>query len=260
MLLDLKSHTEGIRALIVKLAWHGDQARALAGKDDEKASYHKGQVDLLTPLVKSFASDEAFRLAAVAIQVYGGAGYLKDHPVEQYARDAKIYSIYEGTNHIQAMDLVGRKMGQAGGANFQAFLQDVAGFVEAHRGDATLGKAVELLAAGQEALMSSAMTLLGWSQNQNGGLGLIGLSANRFLTMMSQVAVAWVLLDAAALAQKKLAAGGLSESDKAFYTGKVQSALWFARNVLPQVEASARSLATEDASPLEIPDAALGTS
>ena len=111
MLLDLKSHTEGIRALIVKLAWHGDQARALAGKDDEKASYHKGQVDLLTPLVKSFASDEAFRLAAVAIQVYGGAGYLKDHPVEQYARDAKIYSIYEGTNHIQAMDLVGRKMG-----------------------------------------------------------------------------------------------------------------------------------------------------
>ncbi len=257
MLLDLKSHTEGIRALIVKLAWHGDQSRALAGKDDEKASYHKGQVDLLTPLVKSFASDEAFRLAGVAIQVYGGAGYLKDHPVEQYARDAKIYSIYEGTNHIQAMDLVGRKMGQAGGANFQAFLQDVAGFVEAHRGDATLGKAVELLAAGQEALMSSAMTLLGWSQAN--GLGLIGLSANRFLTMMSQVAVGWVLLDAAAVSQKALAAGGLSAQDKAFYTGKVQSALWFSRNLLPQVEASARSIATEDASPLEIPDAAFGT-
>ena len=105
--------------------------------------------------------------------------------------------------------------------------------------------------------MSSAMTLLGWSQN--GGLGLIGLSANRFLTMMSQAAVGWMLLDAAALAQKKLAAGGLTEAEKAFYAGKVQSALWFARNVLPQVEASARSLATEDASALEIPDAALGT-
>lgn len=258
MLLDLKSHTEGIRALIVKLAWHGDQARALAGKDDQKATYHKGQVDLLTPLVKSFASDEAFRLAGVAIQVYGGAGYLKDHPVEQYARDAKIYSIYEGTNHIQAMDLVGRKMGQAGGANFQAFLQDVAAFVEATKGEATLGKAVELLAAGQEALMSSAMTLLGWSQS--GGLGLIGLSANRFLTMMSQVAVGWMLLDAAAVAQKALGAGSLSEQEKAFYAGKVQSALWFARNVLPQVEASARSLATEDASPMEIPDAAFGVS
>jgi hypothetical protein len=105
--------------------------------------------------------------------------------------------------------------------------------------------------------MSSAMTLLGWSQN--GGLGLIGLSANRFLTMMSQVAVAWMLLDAAAAAQTRLAAGGLAEADKAFYAGKVQAALWFARNVLPQVEASARSLATEDASALEIPDAALGT-
>ena len=257
MLMDLKSHTEGIRALLVKLAWHGDQAAALAGRDDERAAYHRGQVDLLTPLVKSFASDEGFRLAAVAIQVYGGAGYLKDHPVEQYTRDAKIYSIYEGTNHIQAMDLVGRKMGQQGGAHFQAFLQDVAGFVEAHRADPTLGKAVELLAAGQEALMASAMTLLGWSQS--GGLGLIGLNANRFLTMMSQVSVAWLLLEGAAVAQKALSASSLPEGEKAFYAGKVQGALWFARNVLPSVEASARALALEDASALDIPDAALGT-
>ena len=168
--------------------------------------------------MKSFASDEAFRLAAVAIQVYGGAGYLKDHPVEQYTRDAKIYSIYEGTNHIQAMDLVGRKMGQQGGANFQAFLQDVAGFVEAHRGDATLGKAVELLAAGQEALMPSAMTLLGWSQT--GGLGLIGLNANRFLTMMSQVAVGWLLLDAAAVAQTALAPAASLEAGEGLLRGQ----------------------------------------
>jgi alkylation response protein AidB-like acyl-CoA dehydrogenase len=258
MLMDLKSHTEGIRALIVKLAWHGDSARTLTGRDEEKTAYHRGQVDLLTPLVKSFASDEAFRLAAVAIQVYGGAGYLKDHPVEQYTRDAKIFSIYEGTNHIQAMDLVGRKMGQAGGAHFQAFLQDVAGFVEAHKADPTLGQAVELLAAGQEALMSSAMTLLGWSQSEN--LGLIGLNANRVLTMMSQVAVGWMLLEAAAVAQKALAGGVSSDEEKAFYSGKIQSALWFARNVLPGVEAQARSLALEDDSALKVPDSALGTS
>jgi 3-(methylthio)propanoyl-CoA dehydrogenase len=258
MLMDLKSHTEGIRALIVKLAWHGDSARALTGKDEDKAAYHRGQVDLLTPLVKSFASDEAFRLAAVAIQVYGGAGYLKDHPVEQYTRDAKIFSIYEGTNHIQAMDLVGRKMGQAGGAHFQAFLQDVAGFVEAHKADPTLGQAVELLAAGQEALMSSAMTLLGWSQSES--LGLIGLNANRVLTMMSQVAVGWMLLEAASVAQKALAAGVSGEEEKAFYSGKIQSALWFARNVLPGVEAQARSLALEDDSALKVPESALGRS
>jgi alkylation response protein AidB-like acyl-CoA dehydrogenase len=258
MLMDLKSHTEGIRALIVKLAWHGDSARTLTGRDQEKTAYHRGQVDLLTPLVKSFASDEAFRLAAVAIQVYGGAGYLKDHPVEQYTRDAKIFSIYEGTNHIQAMDLVGRKMGQAGGAHFQAFLQDVAGFVEAHKADPTLGQAVELLASGQEALMSSAMTLLGWSQSEN--LGLIGLNASRVLTMMSQVAVGWMLLEAAGVAQKALAGGVSSDEEKAFYSGKIQSALWFARNVLPGVEAQARSLALEDDSALKVPDSALGTS
>ena len=81
------------------------------------------------PLVKAYGSDQGFRVCETAIQTYGGAGYTKDYPVEQYCRDAKIFSIYEGTNHIQAMDLVGRKLGQAGGANLQAFLGDVAKFV-----------------------------------------------------------------------------------------------------------------------------------
>ena len=81
------------------------------------------------PLVKAYGSDQGFRVCETAIQTYGGAGYTRDYPVEQYCRDAKIFSIYEGTNHIQAMDLVGRKLGQAGGANLQAFLGDVAKFV-----------------------------------------------------------------------------------------------------------------------------------
>jgi alkylation response protein AidB-like acyl-CoA dehydrogenase len=80
------------------------------------------------PLVKAYGSDQAFQVCATAIQTLGGAGYLKDHPIEQYARDAKIFSIYEGTNHIQALDLVGRKLGQRGGANLQAFFKDVQGF------------------------------------------------------------------------------------------------------------------------------------
>ena len=95
---------------------------AWAGKDDEKAAYHGGQVELLTPLVKAYSSEEAFRLCGLAQQVYGGAGFLKDWPVEQYTRDSKIFAIYEGTTHIQSMDLVGRKLGQNGGANFQAFM------------------------------------------------------------------------------------------------------------------------------------------
>src|SRR5690606_15033284 len=110
---------EGIRALIIKLTMHGDRAKALAGKDDESAAYHNGQVELLTPLVKAYSSEEAFRITDLAIQVHGGSGYIADYPVEQACRDSKVFTIYEGTTHIQALDLVGRKLGQAGGKHAQ---------------------------------------------------------------------------------------------------------------------------------------------
>lgn len=258
MLMDMKSHVEGIRALVVKLASHLDKARALAGRDDEQAAYHRGQVELLTPLVKAYASDEGFRLCAVGIQVYGGAGYTKDYPMEQYTRDAKIYSIYEGTNHIQAMDLVGRKMAQAGGAHFQQFMADVTAFVEANRSHPQFGPEVELLARAQEFIMQAAMGLLGWSQDGE-KLHLVPLAANRFLAMMSELAVGWLLLEAGVIAAKAQEKLGDSDPDKAFYEGKKQSARWYARNVLPQVESSAKVLAIEDASPMQIPDAAFAS-
>ncbi len=257
MLLDMKAHVEGIRALVVKLAWHGDQAKKVAGSDDEKAAYHKGQVELLTPLVKAFASDQAFRVCETAIQTYGGAGYLKDWPVEQYLRDAKIFSIYEGTNHIQAMDLVGRKMGQAGGANFQAFMGDVTAFIEAHRNHPVLGADVEQLGAAQEAILTGAMAILGWSQSDK--LHLIPLVANRFLEMMSQLAVGWLLLDQAVLGLEKLSKLGESDGDRAFYEGKRYAAQFFARTVLPRIEGNTRVMMLEDDTPMQIPDAAFAT-
>src|SRR4029078_12429355 len=119
--------------------------RALTGKDDAKVAYHQGQTDLLVPLVKAYGSDQVFGMCEMAIQTYGGAGFTRDYPVEQYCRDSKIFSIYEGTNHIQAMDLVGRKLGQGGGANLQAFLGDVQKFVAAESAHATLGAAIEKL-------------------------------------------------------------------------------------------------------------------
>jgi alkylation response protein AidB-like acyl-CoA dehydrogenase len=142
MLLDMKARVEGIRAMILKLAAHHDRARALAGRDDAMAAYHEGQVELLTPLVKAYSSDQTFQVCATAIQVLGGAGYTGDHPVEQYLRDSKVFSIYEGTNHIQAMDLVGRKLGQAGARTLKSFLADVGGFVARHQGHPALGEAV----------------------------------------------------------------------------------------------------------------------
>ncbi|HVE82442.1 MAG TPA: acyl-CoA dehydrogenase [Myxococcales bacterium] len=256
MLLDMKSHVEGTRALILKLVSHVDRAALLAGTDDEQAAYHRGQVELLTPLTKAFASDEGFRVCATAIQVFGGAGYLKDNPVEQATRDAKIYSIYEGTNHIQAMDLVGRKLGQAGGAHLQQFMGDVGQFVEKHRAHPVLGQAVEALAAGQEATITAAMGMLAWSQEDK--THLIALNANRFLRLMSQLAVGWMLLDAAAIAGEALNKVAASHPDHAFYEGKIASGLWFARNVLPEVELQARVIAAGDDSATALSDEAFG--
>jgi alkylation response protein AidB-like acyl-CoA dehydrogenase len=257
MLLHMKAHVEGIRALAVKLTHHQDQVRVNTGKDEKAAAYHQGQVDLLVPLVKAYGSDQGFRVCEIAIQTYGGAGYTRDYPVEQYCRDAKIFSIYEGTNHIQAMDLVGRKLGQAGGANLQAYFGDVAKFVAKHSGHATLGPAVKKLASAQEAVAGTAMRMLTWFQT--GQLALVPLSANRFCEMMSELTVGWLLLDAAAVASEALAKTDAGHPDHAFYTGKVQSALYFARNVLPGVEHKAQLLAEEDKSPLDIPDAAFAT-
>jgi len=259
MLLEMKAHVEGIRSLVIKLAMHRDRSVVSQGKDDAQTAYHVGQVDLLTPLVKAYASDESYRLCGLAIQVYGGAGFLKDWPVEQYARDSKIFSIYEGTNHIQAMDLVGRKLGQSGGSNFSAFINDITQFVEKNKADAAYGKVVEQLGAASEAVMQVAMGMLGWSQTPEKA-ALVPLMANRFLRMMSELAVGWLLLDGAILAEQKLATLAEGDVDRSFYEGKRYSALWYGRNVLPEVELNAKVCVLEDASPVEIPDAAFATS
>jgi alkylation response protein AidB-like acyl-CoA dehydrogenase len=257
MLIDMKARVEGIRALAVKLTRHQDAVRAFTGKDETQAAYHQGQVDLLVPLVKAYGSDQGFRICENAIQTYGGAGYTKDYPVEQYCRDAKIFSIYEGTNHIQAMDLVGRKLGQGGGANLQAFLGDIGKFVAEYSAHPKLGPSVKKLGAAAEVLGASAMRLLMWFQG--GNIALVPLNANRFLEMMSETAVSWMLLEGAAIADTKLPKLAPSDSDHAFYTGKVAAALYYARTVLPGVEVKAAQMGDEDRSALEIPEAAFAT-
>ncbi|MDI1447102.1 acyl-CoA dehydrogenase [Polyangium sp. 6x1] len=260
MLLEMKAKVEGIRALIVKLALHQDQVHVHQGSDDQKAQYHQGQVDLLVPLVKAYGSDQAFRVCEMAIQTYGGAGYIKDYPVEQYCRDAKIFSIYEGTNHIQAMDLVGRKLAQRGGQNLQEFLGDVAAFVQKNQGHPTVGPYLAELGAAQEALAGTAMRMLTWFQT--GRMAMVPLAANRFLEMMSIVAVGWLLLEGAVLASEKAASLPNDESsarDRAFYEGKRHAAAYYARHVLPEVRSHAEILGREDRSPLDIPTDAFAT-
>ncbi len=257
MLLDMKSKVEGLRALAVKLTHHQDQVTFYKGTDDAKTAYNQGQVDLLVPLMKAYGSDQGFRVCETAIQTYGGAGYTRDYPVEQYCRDAKILSIYEGTNHIQAMDLVGRKLGQAGGQNFQAFIGDVQKFVAAHSAHPTLGAEVKRLGSAAEAVSGSAMRLLMWFQS--GNVAMVPLAANRFLEMMSELALGWLLLDAAVISLETVKSVEAGHPDVAFYQGKVQSALFFARNTLPGVAYKAELLGLEDKSGVEIPDAAFAS-
>ncbi len=257
MLLDMKARVEGIRALAIKLCHHQDSLRSLGAGDDQKIAYHQGQVDLLVPLVKSYGSDQAFRVCELAIQTYGGAGYTRDYPVEQYCRDSKIFSIYEGTNHIQAMDLVSRKLSQAGGANFQSFIGDISKFVAENSAHPVLGASVKSLGSAHEALGGAAMKLLTWFHT--GQVSMVPLNANRFLDMMAEVTVAWLLLDGARIAHEKLAKLDAAQPDHAFYSGKIQAALYYARNVLPGVDDKARLMLEEDRSPLDIEDAAFAT-
>jgi alkylation response protein AidB-like acyl-CoA dehydrogenase len=256
MLLDMKARVEGLRALAVKLTMHIDHARAIerTGGDKALAEYHEGQVDLLVPLIKAYGSDQAFQICATAIQVYGGAGYLNDWPVEQYCRDSKIFSIYEGTNHIQAMDLVGRKLMQRGGANVQAFGKDVGAFVAAHKQHPTLKDGIAVLAQAMEALTGTGGKFMQWFGG--GRMEMVPAVANRFLEMMAETTLGWLLLDAAVIAEAAAAGLPADHPDRAFYDGKRFAALYFAHNVLPGVAAKAQLIAREDRTALDMPAAA----
>ncbi|RYE93686.1 MAG: acyl-CoA dehydrogenase [Myxococcales bacterium] len=257
MLLDMKSRVEGLRALVIKLATHRDRATILQGQDDEKVAYHQGQIELLTPLVKAYSSDQAFRVCETAIQTLGGAGYIRDYGIEQSCRDSKIFSIYEGTNHIQAMDLVGRKLGMAGGQHLMSMVGDIATFVGANGQHPALGRDVGILASAQEAISTAAFKFMGWFQA--GNLVMVPLHANRFLEMMSELVVGWLLLEQGVIAHAGLEKAEKDSKDAAFYEGKIASARHFARNVLPGVSAKLELLNLDDDTALHVSDAAFAS-
>jgi alkylation response protein AidB-like acyl-CoA dehydrogenase len=260
MLLEMKAKVEGMRTLAVKLALHSDLALAQEKSDPAKALYHQGQVDLLTPIVKAYCADQAFRIAELAVQVYGGAGFVMDHPVEQYLRDAKIFSIYEGTNHIQAMDLVARKLQAHGGESFAAYLGEIERFVREHDRQPGIGAEVRGLGEAVEALKRSAGALMEYFMG--GKVDQVTLFANAFLEAMAEVTIAHLLLEAAAIAETKKAATGdedQGEDDDDFYGGKVAAAKFFVNFVLPGVQAKATVVAGADRSALDIPDRGFST-
>jgi len=253
MLLEMKAKVEGMRTLVIKLALHADLAVALQKTDEAKAIYHQGQVDLLTPIVKAYCADQAFRIAELAIQTYGGAGYVNDNPIEQYCRDAKIFSIYEGTNHIQALDLVARKLQEHGGENLRHFLGEISAFVETHAGQPGLAAEVRALGEASEALQRAAGALMEFFMG--GKIDQVTLVANAFLEAMAEVTIAHLLLQAALIADgKRIQGDEQSQDDFDFYSGKVMAAKYYVNYVLPGVHAKVGAIVAGDRSPLDVTD------
>jgi hypothetical protein len=266
MLLWMKAHVDGMRSLIYFTAACFD--KIVCAPSDTDKEYYQGLLDLLTPIVKAYCSDRGFDVCVQAVQVFGGYGYTKDYPVEQLLRDCKITSIYEGTNGIQAMDLLGRKLGLKKGAVFMNLLQEMQNTIEqAKAHDALkelhpkLGNAVTRLGEiamhiGQTAMSPDFKTAFGFAQP--------------FQDVMGDVIMAWMHLWRAVLAVPKLndLVGGLTgpsrekkigkNKEAAFYDGQVQTATYFINAVLPVTMGKMDAIAATDNSVVSIHETSFG--
>lgn len=253
MLMEMKAKVEGMRSLAVCLALHQDMATALGEKDPDAAVYHRGQVDLLTPLLKAYCSDQGFRVCELAIQVYGGAGYVRDNPVEQYLRDAKIFSIYEGTNHIQALDLVVRKLRGRDGKDLEDFVAGLTKFVTGYAEDDAVGEEVKALSEAALKLQKAGTGIVRYMMT--GKLDQLTLCASPFLEAMAHVTVAHLLLEGAVVAEEKRTQDDdQSQEEFDFYAGRVMSAKFYVNFILPQAKALCEAIMSGDRSALDVPD------
>jgi hypothetical protein len=233
MLMTMRAYNEGCRAL------SGWVARALdAEKHATDPAVKQRAADftaLMTPVVKAMFTDLGFESANLAIQVYGGHGYIRESGVEQYARDARIAMIYEGTNGIQALDLVGRKLPAHTGRYLRSFFHPVSEFIEANKGEGPMKPMIDGLERAFGALQLSTATIAerGLRDPEEAGAA----SAD-YLRLLGLVAMAYLYAKATRIAGMKLMFG---TEEKAFYDAKIKTATFFFERILP--DATARFLA-----------------
>ncbi|MEU4557239.1 acyl-CoA dehydrogenase [Actinoplanes sp. NPDC023936] len=258
-LLMQKSYAEGLRALVIYTAtWQDKIAIAQAAGDEKTAKIASKINDFLLPLVKGVGSERAYELlGAESLQTFGGSGFLQDYPLEQYVRDAKIDTLYEGTTAIQSLDLIFRKIVKDNGRALGTVAAEIQGFVESEAGNGQLKE--ERLALGKALgeMQQILGTTLGWLQEVQGGqareLYKIGLSSRRILLALGDVVLAWLLLRQAEVALNALN-GEVSEADKAFYTGKVAAARFFVREILPRIGADRRIIENTNLDVMDLPE------
>lgn len=226
MLLGMRSFTEGARALAAYTALQIDiEHRSDDPTAREKADDFQG---LMTPVIKGFFTDEGTAAANATMQVYGGHGYIKEHGVEQFARDARISQIYEGTNGIQAMDLVGRKLGLNGGRAITAYFQDTGALIKAASGDEALNAYTQPLSTALKSLQSATQWFM---QNAMKNPTNAGAGAADYLRLFGIVAVGAMWLRMAQTCQKALADG---TSDEDFYKTKLAVGRFYMEHFIPE--------------------------
>ncbi len=266
MLMFMKSMAEGSRALMLKTAFYADMAKA--AEDEQEKQKYLGLVDFLIPICKAYCTDWAFDVTETGVQVLGGYGYCSEYPQEQYCRDVKIASLYEGTNGIQALDLMGRKLSMKGGMLFMYYMQELSATVAKLKANEKFATEGAKLEEAQGWIASLVMEFGQMGKSGDPGQMIVPiLNAVPFLNMFGHLVITELLCDQAILAQQMLddyckekgAADSkavrklIEENDEAKYLyGKVQSAKWFTNNMLPEVEALMKAMKNKDLSAMKM--------
>jgi len=226
-LLTMKALTEGCRALA---CWIGRELDIEAKHPDEKTREEASDlVALMIPIIKSFLTDVGFEVANLAVQIYGGHGYIRENGVEQYVRDARITQIYEGANGIQGLDLVGRKLPEDYGRLLRRFFHPVADFIAAEKDNATLSEMLPYFMSAFGKLQISTLTV---ATRGFGNPDEAGAAASDYLKLFALVALGYMWLKMAKVAAAKLPNAG---TRAAFYDTKLKTARFYITKILPQV-------------------------
>jgi alkylation response protein AidB-like acyl-CoA dehydrogenase len=249
MLLKMKSMTEGLRALAFLCYFAMDmEFNAMLANDEAQKEYWHGMIEILTPLVKAYNTDAGMAVCSDAVQTYGGYGYCREYPVEQMMRDQKINCIYEGTNGIQAMDLLGRKLGMKKGLYFMNLLGMTQEAIAEAKQNEQLKAEAEIV---ENALNKCAETSMAFAKmiRVTPYVPLIG--ACDFLNCLSEAVVGWLHIRMANAAVKGMA-NAAGDIDKAFYSGKIQGAKFYINRITDLVPAKLENLKKDEQSAMNI--------
>ncbi|MGW0118961.1 acyl-CoA dehydrogenase [Streptomyces sp. NPDC003327] len=257
-LMTQKAYAEGMRSLVLYTAAVQDEIAIKEAAGEDAKALH-GLNDLLLPIVKGYGSEKGYEQLAQSLQTFGGSGFLQEYPIEQYIRDAKIDTLYEGTTAIQGQDFFFRKIVRDQGAALNTLSEEIKKFLAVGTGGDELAEARDALAKAAvdlEAIVGTMITDLTATGEDVKNIYKVGLNTTRLLLASGDVVVGYLLLRGAAVAAEKLAAGDTSAKDTAFYQGKIAAAKFFAANVLPGVSTERALAESVDGSLMDLDEAA----